>query len=388
MNKKKRNTPLSHTQQSHIKKNGKQKKGGVCKKIRGKSIKYAAGWSSKMDDYDQNPFDAANNNPNNNSPGPNESNNMPTSTMSMILVGLCIIIVFVVLLVFVVNLYSSNRDLSNRIDALAEDLANFTGGTGGGGGVGETGPTGDTGADGTATNTGPTGPAGAAGATGPTGQTGSAGSAGAAGATGPTGQTGPVTIPLPVVQGGTERTSLTSNSLILGQGTSPVDFVGPFADTYVPLVSNGSAAAPLFNSIVRAGRMVSPVTISSNYTLLLPDANQLHIVSNAIEITVPPNSTAFPIGTEMDFVQSADDSFLLVAGVGVTFLVPYGSLSSATEGAVVSIKKLATNQWLVSGLTTTLPPAPSRMMGAASFSSSSSASSFFAVSECFSKSNK
>jgi hypothetical protein len=58
---------------------------------------------------------------------------------------------------------------------------------------------------------------------------------------------------LVVANGGTGRTSLTAHNVLLGEGSSPVGFVAPSATSGIPLISQGSAADPIFGTVGVAG---------------------------------------------------------------------------------------------------------------------------------------
>jgi hypothetical protein len=139
------------------------------------------------------------------------------------------------------------------------------------------------------TGTGPTGPTGAASTvTGPTGPTGPA-------VTGPTGPTGPT-----------------------------------------------GADAPTVTSINAQ---------TSSYTLVLSDKNVLvqMNVASANNLTVPPNSSvAFAIGTTLTVLQYGAGQTTIVAGSGVTVNGTPG-LKLRAQWSLVSLVKIATDTWVVSG---------------------------------------
>jgi len=191
------------------------------------------------------------------------------------------------------------------------------------------------------------GGSGTDGVTGPTGT---------AGPTGPTGGGEDITIPLPVVEGGTQQTALNLNSLLLGQGTNPVGFVAPnSSETYMPLISNGSGAAPRYHPIISAGRRVQSTPISESRSFQLADANSFLLVTEEVTLTIPTNaSAAFIIGTEIDLFQDGTDSFTLAPAGGVQFNSAYDNVVSATPNAIVTIKKIDTNRWVGAGLLTTV----------------------------------
>lgn len=68
--------------------------------------------------------------------------------------------------------------------------------------------------------------------------------------------------------GGTGAATLTAHSVLVGEGTSPVAFVGPGATAGVPLVSNGGSADPHFSTAVVAGGGTGAVTLTNHGVLL------------------------------------------------------------------------------------------------------------------------
>jgi hypothetical protein len=67
--------------------------------------------------------------------------------------------------------------------------------------------------------------------------------------------------------------------------------------------------------------------------------------------TIPQNSaTAFPIGTQIDFIQGAAGAVVLAPGSGVTFTAKAGSTyTTAEQGAVIHARQTAANTWHIWG---------------------------------------
>lgn len=87
-------------------------------------------------------------------------------------------------------------------------------------------------------------------------------------------------------------------------------------------------------------------------TLALTDANTRQECSNgsAQTVTIPPNSSvAFPVGTEIEFVQLGAGKVTLAQGVGVTIssISSYKSLGAQYAGA--TLYKQATDTWILIG---------------------------------------
>jgi hypothetical protein len=100
------------------------------------------------------------------------------------------------------------------------------------------------------------------------------------------------------------------------------------------------------------------VTVSAtSKTLALSDVSsfQMCTATTAVSITVPPNSSvAFPVGTEIHIYQDNVGAVTIFAGSGVT-IVTYGLNAAASykvlgRYATVTLKKLSTNGWLLTGL--------------------------------------
>jgi len=116
-------------------------------------------------------------------------------------------------------------------------------------------------------------------------------------------------------------------------------------------IDNVSQNGPVsFRHGVKAWRPI--VTHSSDYTLALTDANTLQDCTKSTTqiITVPTNaSVAFPIGTEIDFVQDGAGQLSFSAAGGVTINSVLGNLKTANQFGTVTFKKMGTNTWLLIG---------------------------------------
>lgn len=109
-----------------------------------------------------------------------------------------------------------------------------------------------------------------------------------------------------------------------------------YVDTQV-----ATKAPLLFTENVQAG----------DYTLVLSDVAKVIAMTNAGDVTIPPNSSvAFPIGTVVNIIATTSEPTSVSAGVGVTMRHP-DSPGSATlvEWAEVSLRKRATDEWVLSG---------------------------------------
>jgi hypothetical protein len=121
------------------------------------------------------------------------------------------------------------------------------------------------------------------------------------------------------------------------------------ADTAKP-VSTAQAAADAATLASAIG--VAVTSVSANYTLILTDqAKAVEMTSSsATTITIPPNSSvAFPIGTIIEIVQLGAAQVTVAAGSGVTLNSADTLVKTRVQFSVVSIRKQATNTWLLAG---------------------------------------
>lgn len=87
---------------------------------------------------------------------------------------------------------------------------------------------------------------------------------------------------------------------------------------------------------------------TDNYTLVLSDQSKIVEVSkaSAVNLTVPPNSSvAFPTGTIIWVKQTGAGALTIVQGSGVTVTGSSGSLNSAGQNVVMSLRKTGTDTW-------------------------------------------
>lgn len=97
-------------------------------------------------------------------------------------------------------------------------------------------------------------------------------------------------------------------------------------------------------------------TQTASYVLVLTDAGKAveMNVASANTLTVPPNSSvAFPVGTVLEVHQYGAGQTTVTPGSGVTLRAHGGALKTAAQYAVVSLRKRATDEWVVAGDLTT-----------------------------------
>lgn len=105
-----------------------------------------------------------------------------------------------------------------------------------------------------------------------------------------------------------------------------------------------SASASVLRATVKIGA----------HTLTLADAGTVVEVNTAtgVVLTVPPNSAVpFPLGTVITVCQYGAGRVTIAPGAGVT-LRTTATLTTRTQYAEVSLRKRATDEWVVAGETT------------------------------------
>ena len=96
---------------------------------------------------------------------------------------------------------------------------------------------------------------------------------------------------------------------------------------------------------------VAATTQAGSYTLALADAGTAveFTAAGAVNCTVPPNSSvAFAVGTVVELLQFGAGQITVVAGAGVT-LRTAASLTSRAQYSTLSLRKRATDEWVLSG---------------------------------------
>lgn len=102
-----------------------------------------------------------------------------------------------------------------------------------------------------------------------------------------------------------------------------------------------------------AGSSIGTVNVQSdNYVLSMSDAGGLVSLNkaSAISATVPNNSTtAFLVGTQINVMQYGVGVASIVAAGGVTIRYTSLSLNLGAQYAIVTLIKIATNEWVAVG---------------------------------------
>jgi hypothetical protein len=135
------------------------------------------------------------------------------------------------------------------------------------------------------------------------------------------------------------------------------DLVNEFAQASAVAAATAIAAAIDQTTLPTVPVMLAGVVANNqtaSYTLVLADAGRVVEVNNAaaVNLTVPPNaSVAFPVGTVVEVWQQGAGQVTVVAGAGVTIRTP-STLLLRAQYSSVTLRKRATNEWVIGGDTT------------------------------------
>lgn len=108
----------------------------------------------------------------------------------------------------------------------------------------------------------------------------------------------------------------------------------------------------VFASLSERLSIVMQNTPTVDYTLVLTDAGKIVEVNKATAavVTIPPNSSvAFPIGTTLEVVQIGAGQVSFSSGAGVTIRSPSNQLSLNGVYSSASLRKRATDEWVLFG---------------------------------------
>lgn len=141
-----------------------------------------------------------------------------------------------------------------------------------------------------------------------------------------------LTIPVSVPNGGTGDTTLTNHSILLGQGTSPVAFVGPTATAGQVLQSAGTSANPVFSTATY------PSTTTISQLLYSSSANTVSGLSTANSASLVTSSSGVPAWTSsmtngqmiIGSTGATPVSATLTPGVGINITNGAGSVTIAS----------------------------------------------------------
>lgn len=124
-----------------------------------------------------------------------------------------------------------------------------------------------------------------------------------------------------------------------------------FTDGQVLTAANVNSTNEGVNDIVFGQFNIQSGT---TYTLALTDVAKWIVTSSnsAVTITIPTNaSVAFPLGTQIMFLQAGNGQITIAGAVGVTVTGQGSKLKSAGLYGVIACIKNATDSWVVFGNT-------------------------------------
>jgi len=142
--------------------------------------------------------------------------------------------------------------------------------------------------------------------------------------------------------------NLYENAVNINANTSPVNYSAATQD-----VAANFAGIDTAIGLLKANFPVVSDT-GTGKTLALTDRNTIQALDNtgAITVTVPLNSTvAFPANgaTVINFTQINTGQITISPAVGVTIISYLNKLTTAGQGAQMSLVKLDTNVWQLVG---------------------------------------
>jgi hypothetical protein len=162
-------------------------------------------------------------------------------------------------------------------------------------------------------------------------------------------------VPATPTSGGMTDPTTTKGDLIVHGATTTRFAVG--ADGSVLMADAAQTLGVKYKALDDSD--VAPVApndqTGTTYTFALADGRRLVTASNASAqtYTVPPNSSvAYPLGTVLTITAKGAGQITLAPGAGVTLNSAHG-LKTSAQWAVVSLTKILTDTWVVSGDTTT-----------------------------------
>ena len=154
----------------------------------------------------------------------------------------------------------------------------------------------------------------------------------------------------------TIRATLAGNAATATKLAAKRKIGGADFDGSAPITLEQMGAAALEGGKVKAEQAsAAMVSVSADTTLTMSHAGKCVLIqSGAVSITVPADAAvAFPTGTEIEIIRYSGSACTLKAASGVALL--HQSLGSVTEIAlaerytVVGLKKVGTNNWVITG---------------------------------------
>ena len=150
----------------------------------------------------------------------------------------------------------------------------------------------------------------------------------------------------------TSVTTDSSSFSLVNTTATTVNFAG--AATTLS-IGAATGATTVNNDLTVAGTTVlGPSSItqqSADYTLTLTDQGKVLEMTNSSDavVTVPPNTTAFPIGSQIVVVRNGSGKVSFAAGAGVAIYSDSSKLFLSTQYSAGTLIKRATNTWYLIG---------------------------------------
>lgn len=133
----------------------------------------------------------------------------------------------------------------------------------------------------------------------------------------------------------TQLTGLTNHSVLVGAGTSTITKVAPSATAGIPLVSNGAAADPSYTTAVVAGGGTGQTTLTTNGVLYGNGTSAVGITAQGAANTVLLGNGGVPTFGAVPNAALQNSSITFTAGTNVTFNV--ASPATVSLGGALTI---------------------------------------------------
>ena len=121
-------------------------------------------------------------------------------------------------------------------------------------------------------------------------------------------------------------------------------------------VGSAAAAVATHEADLTPHNAVTTNRQTASYILALTDAGKVveMNVASGNTLTVPPNTdVAFAVGTIIELAQYGAGQTTITPGAAVTLRSPGGKLKIAAQYGAASLRKVATDEWMVEGNLTT-----------------------------------
>lgn len=131
---------------------------------------------------------------------------------------------------------------------------------------------------------------------------------------------------------------------LVKNGASDIRTLANAIDTSLKTVQNS----------IPSNELSTNAQTGTSYTLALSDSTKIVELNNAaaITLTVPTDaSVAFPVGTQINLLQTGAGQVTVVGASGVTVNSEGGKLKLKGQWAAATLVKRATNTWVIFGNT-------------------------------------